>query len=515
MLEDQQRPARDRRAQRPLTRRLTRWLATTALAGLVVGIGVVAPTDAAQVANTTANAMAGTARARAFVPVAGPVFGDPTAPRNDIMTRLLDNIANTPAGATIQIVGYSFSLNTVATALLDAHARGVNVQVVMNGHSRVWSPAKRMVPVLGTDVAQPSFFVLTRGSARGTGGVTHQKSWTFSQVGDTPYVVMVGSTNLTGYGTEVQYSDNYVFTNRPDVYGVYAAMFAEQKLDVPVVDPFRAVPFDHGNVYFFPRPGTDATTDPTALRIRALPANPSTTVRVSQFAWYGPRGVWLADALADLKRGGATVSVVAGESVGGNVRSVLTSVGIPIYSGMYPQGKRIHTKLMLASWWAGGRSHRSICTGSDNWADESFRTDDDSLEVDDDVAGYHSYVRFFNRLAYPAGGGAAPPVVTPGVQRNTSVSIRLSHVRAHRYHRIVVTGTVLADYVGRRVLLQRHRYGVPQWNTAVTSGPLRQSTYRLRVPTRDLGSWRYRILVRATKDAKTGRSRVVALRVIH
>jgi hypothetical protein len=270
----------------------------------VLGVALVAPTDAAQVRSA--------ARAKAFVPVAGPVFGDPTAPSNDIITRLMDNIANTPAGATIQIVGYSFSMNKVATALLDAHARGVNVQVVMDGHSRVWSPAKRMVPILGTDVNQPSFFKLTRGSARGTGGVTHQKSWTFTQVGDTPYVVMVGSTNLTGYGTEVQYSDNYVYTGRADVWGVYASVFAQQKLDVPVADPYVALAFASGSAYFLPKPGTNATTDPAALRIRALPATPGTTVRVAQFAWYGARGLWLAQALAALKVGGATVTVVAG-----------------------------------------------------------------------------------------------------------------------------------------------------------------------------------------------------------
>ncbi len=511
MLEDQApatHPTDTRTGRRLLRRRLLRRLAVVALTAVVLGAALVAPTDAAQAGRSV------TARGKAFVPVAGPVFGDPTAPSNDIITRLMDNIANTPAGATIQIVGYSFSMNSVATALLAAHARGVNVQVVMDGHSRVWSPAKRMVPVLGTDVTQLSFFKLTRGSARGTGGVTHQKSWTFTQVGDTPYVVMVGSTNLTGYGTEVQYSDNYVYTGRQDVWNVYASLFAQQKLDVPVANPYVAVPFASGSAYFFPKPGTDATTDPAELRIQALPANAGTTVRVAQFAWYGARGLWLAQALAALKTGGASVSVVAGESVSKAVRTVLGDVGIPIYSGMYPQGKRIHNKLMLASWWDGSRSHRSIYTGSDNWADESFRNEDDVLQIDDDVPGYRAYVRFFNLLSYPAGGGAAPPDVTAGVLHNTSVSIRLSHVRAHLTRRIVVTGTVRADYLGRPVLLQRHRTGAAGWHTQVTSGPLRQSTYRLRVPTRQLGSWRYRILVPATKVAKTGRSRVVPLRVI-
>lgn len=497
----------------PVVRRLSRGpaglLVTGALLGLVLG-----GTAAMPAAATQASTAASIAAADAFVPVAGPVFGDPTAERNAIIRRLMDNIAHTPPGATIQIVGYSFSLNKVATALLTAHARGVHVQVVMNGHSRAWSPAKRMVPILGTDITRRSFFVLTRGSARGTGGVTHQKSWTFSRVGQTPHVVMVGSTNLTGYGTEVQYSDNYVYTARADVYAVYRAMFKVQKADVPVPDPYDSTDFAGGRVSFFPRPGSTSVTDPVARSIRALPANSSTTVRVAQFAWYGPRGGWLAEALADLARGGATVSVVAGESVGSGVRRVLREAGIPIYSGMYPRGKRIHTKLMLASYWSRSRSHRVIWTGSDNWANQSFRNEEVVSRVDDDVRGYRSYVRFFNRLAYPAGGGAPPPAGGPVVRRATSVTIRLDHVRAHRGGRIVVSGAVRPDFLGRRVLLQRHRYGEPYWNTVVTSARLRIPAYRLRVPTERLGNWRYRILVRTTAQAKTGRSRVVALRVI-
>jgi hypothetical protein len=343
--------------------------------------------------------------------------------------------------------------------------------------------------------------------------VTHQKSWTFSQVGATPDVVMVGSTNLTGYGTEVQWSDNYVYTGRPDVYGVYRSLFDIQKHDRPVPDPFVSDTFAHGGAYFFPRPGSTATTDPTAIRIRALPANASTTVRVAQFAWYGYRGMWLAEDLAALKKGGAHVSVVAGESVSTGVRKVLKAVDVPIYSGMYPHGKRIHNKLMLASYWRAGRSHRIIWTGSDNWADDSFTNDDDVLQVDDDVPGYRSYVRYWNVLAYPAGAGAPPPG-PPVVKRNTVISMRLTHVRAHLRHRIVVYGGVRPEYLGRRVELQRHRAGASGWHTVVTSAKLRGPLYRLGVPTERLGSWRFRILVRTTATARTGRSRVLALRVI-
>ena len=495
------------------------------------------PADAVPASSAPTSTVTG---ADPFVPVAGPVFGDPTARHNEIITRLLDNIAHTPRGATIQIVGYSFSLGNVATALLDAQARGVNVQVVMDGHSGQWSPAKRLVPALGTDITKPSFFVLTHGSARGTGGVTHQKSWTFSQVGQTPDVVMAGSTNLTGYGTQVQYSDVYVYTDRSDVYGVYSRLFDLQKRDQPITHPFVSSSFDHGSAYFFPKPGTTAATDPALGRIQALPSGPGTTIAVSQFAWYGPRGLWLAHALADKKRAGATIVVVAGESVGAGVKNVLTSVHIPVYRGVYPNGKRIHTKLMLASYDDATGSHTSIWTGSDNWADQSLRNDDDVLQVQDDTAGYNAYVGFFDLLADPSAPAtdaplapvpldsapAAPtpvpapaptPVPAPAAhaKRASSLTLHLSRARLHRHGRAVASGRLGADYAGRTVLVQRHRYRHHTWHTVARSARLKASSaYRVLVPTGKTGYWRYRTVVRATPAARATVSRSAWLRVV-
>jgi hypothetical protein len=334
-----------------------------------------------------------------FVPVAGAELGDPTAASNRILDRLMENIAHTPPGGTIQLIGYSFSLTRVSNALLRAHDRGVNVQVIMNSHSSQWTPAAQLVPALGSDPRRPSFFVLAHGSARGTGGVTHEKAWSFSQVGRTPHVVMIGSTNLTGYGTTVQYSDNYTYTNRKDVYDAYAELFEVQKLDSPVSNPFVRKEFAGGGAYFFPKPGTTATTDPVVERINALPSGSDTDIRVAQYAWWDTRGAWIARALADKKRSGANVTVVAGESVSSKVRETLAAAGIPIHSGVYADGKRIHTKLMLARYRDGSGEHRSIWTGSDNWANESFRFEETVLRVDDDLSAYDRYLSLFDTLA--------------------------------------------------------------------------------------------------------------------
>jgi phosphatidylserine/phosphatidylglycerophosphate/cardiolipin synthase-like enzyme len=462
-----------------------------------------------------------TAAHASFRPVTGAVFGDPTAPRNAILQALLDNIEHTPRGATIRIVGYSFSLGSVARALLAAHERGVHVQVVVNGHSRQWSPARRLVPVLGSDADRRSFFVLTRGSARGDAGVTHQKSWSFSQVGRTRHVVMVGSTNLTSYCTDVQYSDTYVYTERPDVYAAYGELFDAQKRDTPVATPYRTVGFGNGGAYFFPRPGTSRAGDPAAVRIAALPAGADTRIRVAQFAWYGPRGVWLAEALAAQKRAGSSVVVVAGESVGSGVRRVLADAGIPVHSGAYARGKRIHTKLMLASYVDDTGPHTAIWTGSDNWSRQSFRNDDVVAQVQDDPDAYRRYVGFFTALAHPSSvtgtPGALPaPMVVPAPPRSvTRVRARMVRPRVSRLGPGVIAGTVRPEHQGRRVLVQRHRAGASTWRTVARSEPLDASAFfRVRVPTGRAGLWRYRAVVRATDTATAARSATVSLRVL-
>lgn len=499
-------PAR-RGPGRLLRRALGRGVAATVTIGLLL--------TAAQL--PTAPASAATP---VFVPVAGPVFGDPNAPKNEIITRLLDNIAHTPRGETIRIVGYSFALGKVATALLEAHRRGVAVQVVMNGHSRAWSPAKRLVPVLGSNPDKRSFFVLTKGSARGTRGVTHQKSWSFSRVGNTPAVVMVGSTNLTEHGTKVQYSDTYVYTRRPDVYQAFGTMFELQKRDKPIPAPYAELDYAKGGAAFYPRPDTTYEDDPVVERIKALPAA-GTTIMVSQFAWYGPRGMWIAKALAAKQLQGASVTAVVGESVGGNVKATMTDAGIPVHKGVYARGKRIHTKLMLASYVDSTGPHTSIWTGSDNWSEQSFRNDDVVMRIDDDLPGFARYAAFFTALTTPDEDNVvtlpaelnAPPA--PVTRTATKVTAALSRSRVRLNGTAVATGTVGPEFSGRTVLLRYKRPTWKNWYTVSSLPSLGSSdTYSLKVPTSRVGTWRFRVQALPTATARFGVSKVVTLRVV-
>jgi hypothetical protein len=437
------------------------------------------------------------AAADTFTPIPGPVFGDPTAASNRILSRLLNNINHTPRNGTIRIVGYSFSLGRVANALLAAKKRGVHLQIVLDGHSRAWSPSTRLAAALGVDPTRRDYLVLTKGSARGTRGVTHQKSWSFSKVGQTPYVTMVGSTNLTGYGMEVQYSDMYTYTNRKDVYDAFASIQSRQKLDTALPAPYVTRPWTNGTGYFFPHPTGTVETDPVVARINALPADANTNIRVAQFAWYDTRGIWIANALAAKKAAGATVTAVVGESVGTGVKNILTRAGIPMYPGVYTNRKRIHTKLMLASYLDATGSHTRIWTGSDNWTNQSFRNEDTIIEVGDDLTSYNQYVGFYDALIT----AGLPPVPVPGtpapIKHTTVLSGQVNKTRVHRNRPAAMTGTMGPDYAGRVVKIQR-LYRDKTWHTVSATSPLTTSTYKIKVPTGRLGVWKFRTVTAGT-----------------
>src|SRR5215212_6162871 len=96
--------ARRSASRRALTRALARAMALSLTTAALAGVGLTGATATAS-AQTSASLTVGTAASPdaipttdTFVPVSGPVFGDPTAASNEILNRLYDNIAHTPRG---------------------------------------------------------------------------------------------------------------------------------------------------------------------------------------------------------------------------------------------------------------------------------------------------------------------------------------------------------------------------------------------------------------------------------
>lgn len=326
---------------------------------------------------------------------AGPVFGVPVddPADNKVARTLIANIDNTPEGATIRIVGFSFSLYEVADALVAAHRRGVDVQVVLDGHSRQFKATRTVVDGLGEDTKRRSFVKLTRRSARGTRAGTHQKSWSFSRTGRSRWVTMVGSMNLTMRSTE-QYTDMFTYVGRRDVWRAFGDVFRHQVRDRPMRDPAFVKEVGGDTAYFYP--GFTEDEDPL-YRVLASVPGANARIRISMYAWHHPRGFRLARLVEAKVREGAEVTFVEGPHVDDDITEILRAAGAEVHTG--DAAKDIHTKLTILEYDGPSGRERTVITGSDNFADLTLHNDDVDLVIDGDRGRIHErYVRFFDRI---------------------------------------------------------------------------------------------------------------------
>lgn len=348
-----------------------------------------------------------TTRATQFTPVTGAVFNRPVgsySQQRAIFTHVNQTIDATPSGATIRFAVYSFAEKATADRLIAAHQRGVNVQLIFDNHV-VYSQESRLQKILGKNTNAASFVKLCSRSCRGTSGNMHDKVFLFSQAGSASNVVMTGSNNMTRYNAVNQWSDIYTVTGDAALYFVFSGVFDQMKLDKPQSSPFISADVDGYQTQFYPYPGTTQTTDPLSQALSqvactgvdATGAADVTSLKISQHAWNGDRGVYLADQVAALSKAGCDVSVIYGVGMGGSVKNRLVRAGVQVSAGT-KRGIRTHEKYLLVDGsYAGDPAAQVVWTGSHNWSDGALTRDEIILKVPGTTA-YAQYARNFTDI---------------------------------------------------------------------------------------------------------------------
>lgn len=324
------------------------------------------------------------------------VFSAPREPR--VRNLLVGNVRATPPGAVVRGVVAVFDSPKLAAALVAASERGVVVEVLSGGESCSRPVYRR----LERDLATGSRARCTHRGARGPrvfdgiGTGVHQKTWTFSQTGGADWVSVVTSGNATVEAARRQYTDAYQVVGDRRLYDALETVFAQQWLDRPVARPLRTFAFGDGDqVQFLPWNGP-GQADPVLRRIRSLPAR-GTVVRVANSAWWGPRGVRIARAMARLERDGAQVRVLAGRPLSPDVRRVLHRSGVGIRKGWWGPQRYHHLKLMTVRYRQHGEIRTRVWTGSENWTSRS-RGNDEVVARISSRSAHVSYARFFDGL---------------------------------------------------------------------------------------------------------------------
>ncbi|HYO40603.1 MAG TPA: phospholipase D-like domain-containing protein [Nocardioidaceae bacterium] len=402
-----------------------------------------------------------------FLPSNGPSFNRPlsTTKRRVNLNRVIRTVDSMPgykqaypglcptdpafSPGTIRVSLYSLFDRAFARALIRARKRCVSVQVLMNDHlDRHTDPSWRhLEDALGTRVFTPSrtvrphFAHRCHRACRG-GGVLHTKMYLFNSTlrdarrNRLRHVVMVGSSNMTSNAANIQYNDIFVQRGNVGLYNTFNRMFNLYRRD----NGFHRNPGTTTNgvfqTTFWPQARGAADPYMRALRaVRCTGANGGTGIRgrsvvyVNMHAWFGTRGLGLADQLRRMYSRGCYVRVLYGfmsfgvfkklrKGTGERMsvrRTLFSRDGVTAY--VYSHLKNVNISGHVGR----DRSTKLVYTGSNNFTNHGLTFDEVMVRIASGSV-YNAYVKQFRYMSRrlssatyanysePTGGGRAPRI---------------------------------------------------------------------------------------------------------
>ncbi|MDR7255268.1 hypothetical protein J2X46_004270 [Nocardioides sp. BE266] len=319
----------------------------------------------------------------------GPFFNDPhrKAGHFTIEQQVIKTIRHTPRRGIIRIAVYSFDRMPVANALIDAHKRGVKVQMLLNDHQDTRAMQAIRAEV-GTNRKKKSFIYKCKAGCRSTQNEynnLHSKLYTFTQSGKSKDVIAVGSANMMLNAALHQWNDLYFSSGDHTMFRQYVSLFNNMKKDWDTRRPprnFCGTPagaacddsVDKTTVWAFPKlsgPKNDLVID-MLNRIQCLTPDGAggqtrTKLVLSMHTMRGRRGDYLATAIRNKYAEGCDFRVSYG-LIGFHTKQIL---GAPTARGRIP----------LRS------------TGMDYNTDDDFDLNHDG--EDDLILDYYSHQKYF------------------------------------------------------------------------------------------------------------------------
>jgi phosphatidylserine/phosphatidylglycerophosphate/cardiolipin synthase-like enzyme len=337
--------------------------------------------------------------AKRWEPPAGGFFNNPWGNREAkfrIERQIVAAINHAHKGSYIRIAVYSFDRVNVAKRLIEAHRRGVHVQVLHNDHQ--YTKAMKMLKhALGTNRGKKSWDYTCKTGCRSQQGVLHDKIYLFERTGGAKNVVMTGSANLTGNAAIHQFNDLLVRKSSPGLHDLMLRLFRELKKDRTAKPLYQHKVLRDYQLWVMPHPRTTADNDPVMDILRPVRCRGAkggtgihgrTKIRVSMHSWNGDRGAWIARRLRHLYADGCNVKVMWGLA-GAKMKDVIgaqTPRGrVPRHANGYDTDcdelnqvdMYSHQKYFTISGHYGkDRSASLVFTGSSNWTHSGVSGDE-------------------------------------------------------------------------------------------------------------------------------------------
>jgi hypothetical protein len=326
-----------------------------------------------------------------FTPPSGALLSDPMigGRKRLILNRVIRSVRNTAKGETIRAAVWNYDDRATTNALIDAHQRGVHVQIVVantvrNGN---WN---RTVAALNANRNDRSFAIRCHGGCR-SASILHAKFVLISRVRKAKNISMVGSFNLTKAAGFRQWND-LVTARDKDFYKALVGTFREYAQDRRLARPFKVIDLGEQKITLWPSIGRNTVRDELE-RVRCkIPADDvrngqqRTKIRIAIAGWFDAFGNDIAKQLRRLWGRGCDIKIIttlAGRDVNRVLRSgkgrgpvPIRQVAIDSNADRVPE-RYLHMKAMaITGYFDGDPKADVLITGSPNWSARAQRSDE-------------------------------------------------------------------------------------------------------------------------------------------
>lgn len=408
---------------------------------------------AATAACLVAGMLAGSAPAAAATLTTQAIFNDPggsASAQSAIVDKVVELIDAAPAGSRVRMSMFYADDVRIPNALIAAHQRGVNVQVIFSYKETGETLWSSLTGALGTDRSKASY-AITCPENRGCVGnrklstvysINHNKFFLFSSTEGASDVVVQSSANLhNGRDGTKGWNNALILPGNAGIYNAYSGYFddlATMTTNNNYYDTGRPpVASGDAKIHFFPRQessGANVYRDPTEDTIETVldhiscfgntkvgtADNHRTVIRVNTHIFSRP---YLATKLAALDAAGCYVEVVENFAAGdtglaheslSDLLKKTSSAYNGVVVGYYCSSDSVwtHSKyLAVDGKYYGVPDRRLVWTGSANLSTNSLRQSDETiLQLEDPTIAEAYRANFHDVLTaathHPANGGS-------------------------------------------------------------------------------------------------------------
>ncbi len=332
-------------------------------------------------------------------------------------------IQHAPGGSSIRLATFTFDDKLIERDLINAHRRGVSVQVlVARQHAAESASLHRLTAALkrkrnkSAPKSRPSFTRICKNSCRGEHGLLHAKLFMFSSTGAkghrAHWVTMLGSANLTRFAAVGQWNHMNTLLGMP-TYKKFLHLYNQMKRDTAVR---HSLSFRTKKVraWVYPKPHYTLAKDPVVRALHHVDCKwhskgskkvHRSVIRIAMYAWFNDRGNALAKVVRQKWQHGCRVYVIYAETNSTVLRTLRSRAGrgpIPVRRSVTlgRAGNILdynHSKYVSVTGRYAKHSARLVWTGSMNFTDLGVASDELVVRLHGSRI-FGAYLRNFNRV---------------------------------------------------------------------------------------------------------------------